>query len=131
MDTQTCDFVMNSAYPYPDIVNLSFEQGQFGATNNNINIDDFQIKVIFQDNSSHTGINMLIRLERCVLPFVMKYYMPSIAIAMISLINYCIPIDCTPAIVTLLVMQFLTLTNILIYQQVYFTIFFRPCYSFE
>ena len=37
MDTQLCDFVMNSAYPYPDIVNLSFEQGLFGATNNNCN----------------------------------------------------------------------------------------------
>ena len=47
MDTQTCDFIMNSAYPAPDIVNLSFEQGQFGETNNNINIDDFRIKVIF------------------------------------------------------------------------------------
>ena len=118
MDTQACDFVMNSAYPYPDIVNLSFEQGQFGATDNNLNIDDFRIKVIFQDNSSPTGIKMLIELERRLLPFILKYYLPAMAIAVVSLVNYLIPIDCMPARVSLLVTQFLTLTNILIYQQV-------------
>ena len=118
MDTQGCDFVMNSAYPYPDIVNLSFEQGQFGATNNNLNIDDFRIKVIFQDNSSPTGIRMLIELERRLLPFILKYYLPAMAIAVVSLVNYLIPVDCMPARVSLLVTQFLTLTNILIYQQV-------------
>ena len=118
MDTQLCDFVMNSAYPYPDIVNLSFEQGLFGATNNNLNIDDFRIKVIFQDNSSPTGIKVLIELERRLLPFILKYYLPAMAIAVVSLVNYLIPVDCLPARVSLLVTQFLTLTNILIYQQV-------------
>ena len=118
MDTQLCDFVMNSAYPYPDIVNLSFEQGLFGATNNNLNIDDFRIKVIFQDNSSPTGIKVLIELERRLLPFILKYYLPAMAIAVVSLVNYLIPVDCMPARVSLLVTQFLTLTNILIYQQV-------------
>ena len=118
MDTQSCDFVMNSAYPYPDIVNLSFEQGLFGATNNNLNIDDFRINVIFQDNSSPTGIKVLIELERRLLPFILKYYLPAMAIAVVSLVNYLIPVDCMPARVSLLVTQFLTLTNILIYQQV-------------
>ena len=118
MDTQACDFVMNSAYPHPDIVNLSFEQGQFGATNNNLNMDDFRIRVIFQDNSSPTGIKMLIELERRLLPFILKYYLPAMAIAVVSLVNYLIPVDCMPARVSLLVTQFLTLTNILIYQQV-------------
>ena len=118
MDTQLCDFVMNSAYPYPDIVNLSFEQGLFGATNNNLNIDDFRIKVIFQDNSSPTGIKVLIELERRLLPFILKYYLPAMASAVVSLVNYLIPVDCMPARVSLLVTQFLTLTNILIYQQV-------------
>ena len=118
MDTQSCDFVMNSAYPYPDIVNLSFEQGLFGATNNNLNIDDFRINVIFQDNSSPTGIKVLIELERRLLPFILKYYLPVMASAVVSLVNYLIPVDCMPARVSLLVTQFLTLTNILIYQQV-------------
>ena len=118
MDTQSCDFVMNSAYPYPDIVNLSFEQGLFGATNNNLNIDDFRINVIFQDNSSPTGIKVLIELERRLLPFILKYYLPAMAIAVVSLVNYLIPVDCMPARVSLLVTQFLTLTNTLIYQQV-------------
>ena len=131
MDTQTCDIVMNSAYPYPGIVDLVFEQGQFGVTNNNLNSDDFQIEVIFHETASPNGINILIRLERRILPFIIKYYLPSIAIAIISLVNYCIPIEATPARVTLLVTQFLTLTNILIYQQVRYTISILSWYSFE
>lgn len=117
MDIQTCDFVMNSAYPNPDIVNLSFEQGQFGDTDHNLSIDEFRIQVIFRDNFSPTGIKMFIKLERRILPFIIKYYVPCMAVTVISLINYCIPVDCPPARITLLVTQFLTLINILIYQQ--------------
>ena len=74
--------------------------------------------VIFQDNSSPTGIKVLIELERRLLPFILKYYLPAMASAVVSLVNYLIPVDCMPARVSLLVTQFLTLTNILIYQQV-------------
>ena len=130
MDTQTCAFVMDSAYPYPGIINLAFEQGQFGVTNNNLNSDGFQIDVIFQESASPPGIHILIHLERRILPYIIKYYLPSAAIAIISLVNYCIPIEATPARVTLLVTQFLTLANILIYQQVRYTIFIMSCYSY-
>ena len=118
MDTQYCEFTMNSSYPYPDIVHLSFEQGQFGVTNRNLHTDDFMMDVIFKDNSNQTGVHMVIRLERCLLPYIIRYYLPCMAIAIVSLINFCIPLECIAARVTLLVTQFLTLTNILISQQV-------------
>ena len=118
MDTQYCEFSMNSSYPYPDIVHLSFEQGQFGVTNRNLHTDDFMMEVLFQDNTNQTGVKMVIRLERCILPYVIRYYLPCMAIAIVSLINFCIPLECIAARVTLLVTQFLTLTNILISQQV-------------
>ena len=118
MDTQYCEFTMNSSYPYPDIVHLSFEQGQFGNTHKNLHTDDFMMEVIFQHNSNQTGVHMIIQLQRCILPYVIRYYLPCMAIAIVSLINFCIPLECIAARVTLLVTQFLTLTNILISQQV-------------
>ena len=118
MDTQHCEFLMNSSYPDPNIVHLLFEQGQFGITNNNVNLDDFKIGATFEDKHTQMGVRVIIKLERCILPFIIRYYLPCMAIAVVSLINFCIPIECVPARVTLLVTQFLTLTNILIAQQV-------------
>ena len=120
MDTQHCEFLMNSSYPDPNIVHLLFEQGQFGITNKNVNLDDFKIGATFEDKHTQMGVRVIIKLERCILPFIIRYYLPCMAIAVVSLINFCIPIECVPARVTLLVTQFLTLTNILIAQQVRF-----------
>ena len=118
MDTQYCEFLIDGSYPYPNIVNLSFELGLFGVTNNNSNIDEFQIDITFKDKSNHTGIHSFIKLERRILPFVMKYYLPCMATITVSLINFVISVDSIPARAALLVTQFLTLTNILIAQQV-------------
>ena len=115
MDTQYCDFVMDGSYPYP-IIELKFELGQFGITNQNSNVDDFAIEITFKNNQ--TGMHSTIKLERCILPFIIKYYLPCIAIITVSLINFLISVSSIPARVALLVTQFLTLTNILIAQQV-------------
>ena len=67
-----------------------------------------------------------IKLGRCILPFIIKYYLPCIAIITVSLINFLISVSSIPARVALLVTQFLTLTNILIAQQVIIrTVFFH------
>ena len=118
LDTQYCEFVMDGSYPYPNIVDLSFELGLFGVTNKNNNIDDFKVEIDFQNNVNQTGIHSIIKLQRSVLPFVIKYYLPCIAIITVSLISFLISVDSTPARVGLLVTQFLTLINILIAMQV-------------
>ena len=120
MDTQYCEFVMDGSYPYPDIVYFSFELGAFGVTNKNSNTDAFKIDITF--NETHTtnqsGIQSTIKLERSLLPFIVKYYLPCLAIIIVSLIGFLISIASIPARVALLVTQFLTLTNVLIAQQV-------------
>ena len=118
MDTQFCEFIIDAAYPQPDIVNVIFQLGLFGVTNNNFNLDDFAIKVTFKNETGQTGINSIIKLERQVLPFIIRYYLPCIAIITVSLMNFLISVDSIPARTALLVTQFLTLTNILIAQQV-------------
>ena len=118
LDTQHCEFLMDGSYPYPNIVDLSFELGLFGVTNQNMNIDDFTVDIRFEDKVNQTGIHSTIKLQRCLLPFVIKYYLPCIAIITVSLISFLISVDSTPARVGLLVTQFLTLINILIAMQV-------------
>ena len=118
MDTQQCEFLMDGSYPYPNVVDISFDVGLFGVTNENSNIDDFEIEVTFKYNINTTGIHSVIKLERKILPFLIKYYLPCIAIIIVSLLSFLISMDSIPARVGLLVTQFLTLTNILIAQQV-------------
>ena len=118
MDTQHCDFIMDGAYPYPDIVNFRFEEGHFGITYKNSNTDDFVLDITFDDKNNGTGMYCSVKMERCLLPYIIKYYLPCIAIVVVSLISFLLSLDSIPARVALLVTQFLTLTNILIAQQV-------------
>ena len=120
MDTQHCEFIMDGSYPYPDIVYFSFELGAFGVTNKNSNTDAFAIDITFNETrtTNQSGIQSTIKLERSLLPFVIKYYLPCVAIIIVSLIGFLISIASIPARVALLVTQFLTLTNVLIAQQV-------------
>ena len=119
MDTQYCEFLMDVSYPYPNIVELLKQFGIFGETNQHANTDDFYMEVTFDYKSNKSGIHSMIKLERRIMPYIIQYYLPCIAIVSVSMIGYCISLDSIPARVTLLVTQFLTLTNILIAQQVY------------
>ena len=121
MDTQTCDFVMSSAYPFPDIVMFRLEHAEFGTTFNNSNTDDFVLDIKF--NSIHngfSGISFVLTLQRRLLPYIMRYYLPCVAMVIVSFINFLISLNSIPARVALLVTLFLTVTNILIAQQVRF-----------
>ena len=119
MDTQTCDFVMSSAYPFPDIVIFKLESSEFGTTFNNSNTDDFILDITFNDIvNGFSGISFVLRLERCLLPYMMKYYLPCMAMVIVSFISFLLALNSIPARVALLVNVFLTLTNILIAQQV-------------
>ena len=109
---------MDVSYPYPNIVELSIRLGIFGETNQHSHTDDFDIEVTFDFKSNQSGIHSMIKLERRIMPYIIQYYLPCIATVCVSMIGFCISLDSIPARVTLLVTQFLTLTNILISQQV-------------
>ena len=125
MDTQTCDFVMSSAYPFPDIVIFKLAESQFGATFNNSNTDDFILEITFNDIvNGFSGISCVLKLQRVLLPYIMKYYLPCIAMIIVSFIGFLLSLSEIPARVALFVTLFLTLTNFLIAQQVICKIFF-------
>ena len=157
--TVYCDFD-HSAYPMDkQVCNLTFGSGSFGAifvlydpkniyhrvdtyksANFNMSITFFDEKI--NHGSNTVGIN--IKMNRTVNSFILKYYVPCIAIVLVSEVSFVIPLTAIPGRVALLVTQFLTLTNLFIYQMVshnlisygslkdsYHLIFLNPTFLFS
>ena len=71
---------------------------------------------ITQNSTGDFGFDII--LERIAQPYMFQYYFPCAAIVIISQISFIIPLSAIPGRVGLVVTQFLTLTNIFIYQMV-------------
>ena len=119
MDQQTC--------------NLTFGSGSFEARFVLYNPDKsspihitsessaFEIDVHLFDNMKKDGSNtigMRIEIERTLRPFLLKYYVPSNAMVLLSAMSFAVPVTALPGRVGLLVTLFLTLTNLFIHQMV-------------
>ena len=63
---------------------------------------------------SNNRVGMEITMQRLTTSFFLKYYIPCVAIVLVSEIGFIIPLTAIPGRVALLVTQFLTLTNIFI-----------------
>ena len=59
-----------------------------------------------------------ITMKRVQQPYLLKYYLPCVAIVVVTQISFYIPPDAIPGRVALLVTQFLTLTTLFISEQV-------------
>ena len=67
---------------------------------------------------TETSVGLNIEIERNVRPYVLKYYIPCIAIVVMSQLSFLIPLDSLPGRVGLVVTQFLTLMSLFIQQMV-------------
>ena len=125
----------HSKYPF-DIQNCSLRLGSssFGAifiledsdaigTGNSTYIaSNFHVSTKFFDDQRHVfgnntiGINFI--MTHSVEPYLFKYYIPCNAIVIISMMSFMIPLSAIPGRIALLVTQFLTLTNLFIYEMV-------------
>jgi hypothetical protein len=63
-----------------------------------------------------TGFN--VTLKRKIISYVYTYYLPSLAIVVVSQVSFIVPLSSIPGRIGLVVTQFLTLTNIFIHQMV-------------
>ena len=119
MDTQTCNVSIGSlsgesiftSYVKPR--NLSIEKSYMAS--------NFIITVGFFDRYKRNGNNrvgMEITMQRLTTSFFLKYYIPCVAIVLVSEIGFIIPLTAIPGRVALLVTQFLTLVNLFIHQMV-------------
>ena len=81
----------------------------------------FEIQISYFDNNERDGSNRIgvnIKITRILRPFLLKYYVPCIAIVLLSALSFAIPVTAIPGRVGLLVTLFLTLTNLFIHQMV-------------
>ena len=69
-------------------------------------------------NSGNNTIGIRFDLTHSTIPYLVKYYIPCSAIVIISMMSFKIPLSAIPGRIALLVTQFLTLTNLFIYEMV-------------
>ena len=88
----------------------------------NFHISDFIANIEIaegeNDDSTKRDIGLKIRLTRFLKPFILKYYIPCLAIVIMSQLSFFIPLESLPARVGLIVTQFLTLMSLFIQQMV-------------
>ena len=72
----------------------------------------------FEENNDDgkQSVGFKVEMSRLISPFMMKYYIPCIAIVLVSEIGFLVPLSAIPGRVALLVTQFLTLINLFIFQ---------------
>ena len=65
----------------------------------------------FEENNDDgkQSVGFKVEMSRLISPFMMKYYIPCIAIVLVSEIGFLVPLSAIPGRVALLVTQFLTL----------------------
>ena len=136
--TVFCEFD-HSRYPMDkQYCNVSFGSSSFGTIfvqedtsgKNDRNIkysaSTFKIETRFFDNKQHDSgkntIGMSYELTHSINAYLFKYYIPCMLIVIVSMIAFAIPLTAIPGRVALLVTQFLTFTNLFIYEMVTITI---------
>lgn len=119
MDQQTCDINIGSSTEQPTFI--LHNKGGFNHADNCYESANFNMSIKFFDRGIKNGSNTIglhVTMCRMQLSYIFMYYIPSVAIVLISLIGFVIPANAIPGRVGLLVTQFLTLINLFIYELV-------------
>ena len=122
MDLQTCSLRFESKSSGLDLelfdpLDTFHKEKEYG-------VSGFDIKVSFLDGyldkkrNSNRAVGYDVTMERKLQPYFMMYYLPCMAILLVSVISFAVPLNAIPGRVGLLVTLFLTLTNLFIYEMV-------------
>ena len=126
-DTQHCAFLQFGGTPDLHIISIcrpiatkgKYKLNKFevsyspvGAMCSQENSSDQSLKLSFVD----TGFN--ITLKRKISAYLYTYYLPCLAIVVVSQVSFIVPLSSIPGRIGLVVTQFLTLTNLFIHQMV-------------
>jgi hypothetical protein len=122
LDHQECLFRFGSQvndirFVLFDVSNTFHQETKYQAV-------EFEIDIAFSEDSPNeidptTPVGFNIGMDRVISPYIFKCYLPCFAIVAASSISFIIPLSAIPGRVALMVTQFLTLTNLFIYQMVY------------
>ena len=120
-DTQTCRFVQKI-----DSNSLTHIEYFSNMTNMEYTAVGFDIEILLKEETTQNEtddflmsvneIGFNITLKRIVNPYLYQCYLPCAAIVTVSQVSFMIPQESVPGRISLIATQFLTLTNIFIYQ---------------
>ena len=117
MDEQKCNITLGSS-SFGAIFVLNDKNK--GEKNMHHNVSNFLVTSSLFDNQWHNSGNNTIGIQftltHSTTPYFFKYYIPTMAITTVSMMGFAIPLSAIPGRVALLVTQFLTLTNLFIYE---------------
>ena len=122
MDDQKCLFRFGSQAN--DVRFVLYDSSQKFHRNSSYEAIEYEVNILYPDFTSsgeeaeNAFVGFDIKMDRILSPFLFKYYLPSFAIVTASSISFIIPLTAIPGRVAFMVTQFLTLTNLFIYQMV-------------
>ena len=119
LDKQTCNVSMGSSSRGAVFVLVDRAHPLKGPATQltsdfNISMTSFDLK----KGGGNNQIGITIKMDRALSSFMLQYYLPCIAIVLISQMSFVIPVTAIPGRVSLLVTLFLTLVNLFIHQMV-------------
>ena len=119
MDNQTCLVKMGSiSHGAVFVLDIRLEHSKRSTMQ--ITSDFIMVMTLFDQKTGHgkNKIGIKIEMDRKLSSFMLQYYIPCIAIVLISQLSYVIPVTAIPGRVSLLLTLFLTLVNLFIHQMV-------------
>ena len=120
LDRQNCNLTLGSR-SFGAIFALE-SNNEIGTGNMTYIASNFRVSTKFFDDKRHSFGNNTIGISfimtHSTVPYLVKYYIPCNAIVIISMMSFTIPLSAIPGRIALLVTQFLTLTNLFIYEMV-------------
>ena len=120
-DQQNCSLTIGSSSAGAIFV-LEDNDHKLSTGNSTYAASSFHVSTKFFDDKLHKfgnntiGIHFI--MSHSTIPYLVKYYIPCNAIVIISMMSFTIPLTAIPGRIGLLVTQFLTLTNLFIYEMV-------------
>ena len=123
LDSQRCSLRMDL---YDVNTTLRDLYGEYYESNEIIEMNGFEIikKLVntihgdFGPSMQYSNFGFDFEIRRITWPYLMQYYLPCFAIVIVASFSFVVPISATPGRIGLVVTQFLTLTNLFIYQKV-------------
>ena len=116
-DTQICE--VSTVASDPDrLQGWLYDSDHYLYSSKSYEACGFDVSTYFRNFTGEMGFDL--KLKRLILPYMLQYYLPCIAIVLVSFISFIVPLSAMPGRIALMVTQFLTLTNIFIHQIVSF-----------
>ena len=126
-DVNYCNLRMKSEYVNATFDIKSEKREQFfyrrdllGFEVSNSKLINAKLKATSEREFNYTEFGVEIKLQRRFENYIYEYYVPCILIVLASTLSFIIPLSAIPGRIGLVVTLFLTLTNMFIYERVYF-----------